>query len=130
MIGKCVIDWSERATNAWAVRLHRDLIALRREDPILARAASMRIDGAVLSEAFLVRLSGERAERLLVFNFGRDLAPRIIPDYSRRRADGAWRLLWSSEHPTYAGDGVREPIDPGGCWYVQGRAAFVLAGER
>ena len=36
---KCVIDWSERAANAWAVRLHRDLIALRRDDPVLARAA-------------------------------------------------------------------------------------------
>ena len=92
----------------------------------------MRIDGAVLSEeAFLVRLSGERAERLLVFNFGRDLAPRIIPEpLLAPPADGAWRLLWSSEHPTYGGDGVREPIDPDGCWYVQGRAAFVLAGER
>ena len=129
--GKCVIDWSERATNAWAVRLHRDLIALRREDAILVRAARMRIDGAVLSEeAFLVRLSGEHAERLLVFNFGRDLAPRIIPEpLLAPPADGAWRLLWSSEHPTYGGDGVREPIDPDGCWYVQGRAAFVLASD-
>ena len=130
--GKCVIDWSERATNAWAVRLHRDLIALRRDDPILARAASMRIDGAVLSEeAFLVRLFGERAERLLVFNFGRDLAPHIIPEpLFAPPADGAWRLLWSSEHPAYGGDGVREPIDSDGSWYVQGRAAFVLAGDR
>ena len=42
-----------------------DRIATR--GPILACAASMRIDGAVLSEeAFLVRLFGERAERLLV----------------------------------------------------------------
>ena len=109
-----------------------DLIALRREDTILARAASMRIDGAVLSEeAFLVRLFGEHAERLLVFNFGRDLMPRIIPEpLLAPPADGAWRLLWSSEHPTYGGDGVREPVDPDGCWYVLGRTAFVLAGER
>ena len=78
----------------------------------------------------LVRLSGERAERLLIFNFGRDLAPRIIPEpLFAPPADGAWRLLWSSEHPAYGGDGVREPIDPDGGWYVQGRAAFVLAGE-
>ncbi len=71
----------------------------------------MRIDGAVLSEeAFLVRLFGEHAERLLVFNFGRDLTPRIIPEpLLAPPADGAWRLLWSSEHPTYGGDGVREP---------------------
>ena len=69
---KCLIDWSEREEKAWAVRLHRDVIALRREDPILSRAAKLRIDGAVLTEeAFLVRLFGEGEDRLLVFNFGR-----------------------------------------------------------
>lgn len=129
---KCVMDWSERAANAWAVRLHSDLIGLRRDDPVLARAASVRIDGAVLSEeAFLVRLFGEREERLLVFNFGRDWAPRVIPEPLLAPPAGKqWKLLWSSEHPAYGGDGAREPVDADGCWHVQGRAAFVLAAER
>ena len=130
--GKCVIDWSEREANAWAVRLHRDLIVLRREDPVLSRAASLRLDGATVSDdAFLVRLFGERAERLLIFNFGRDWAPHIFPEpLLAPPAEATWRLLWSSEHPAYAGGGVRAPVDPSGCWYVQGCAAFVLAAER
>ena len=130
--GKCVIDWSERETNAWAVRLHRDLIALRRSDPILSRVASLRIDGATLSDdAFLVRLSDEHAERLLFFNLGRDWSPHIFPEpLLAPPADASWRLLWSSEHPAYGGGGIRAPVDPSGCWYVQGCAAFVLAAER
>jgi Domain of unknown function (DUF3459) len=84
--GKCVIDWSERETNAWAVRLHRDLIVLRRNDPILSRVASLRIDGAALSDdAFLVRLFDERAERLLFFNFGRDWDRTFFPSRCLRR---------------------------------------------
>ena len=34
---KCRIDWSERETNGWAVRLHRDLIRLRRTDPVFVQ---------------------------------------------------------------------------------------------
>jgi maltooligosyltrehalose trehalohydrolase len=129
--GKCVIDWSEREANEWAVRLHRDLIALRRSDPVLSRAASLRLDGAVLSEdAFLVRVFGEGAERLFLFNFGGDWAPRIIPEpLLAPPTDQGWRLLWSSEHPDYGGDGVRDPVDREGCWYMQGRAACVLASD-
>ncbi|MFY9992040.1 MAG: DUF3459 domain-containing protein, partial [Rhodoplanes sp.] len=125
---KCLIDWSEREEKAWAVRLHRDLIALRREDPILSRAAKLRIDGAVLTEeAFLVRLFGGDEDRLLVFNFGRDWSPRIIPEPLLAPPPNAtWRLVWSSHDPAYGGDGVRQPLDSDG-WFVQGRAALVLA---
>ena len=125
---KCLIDWSEREEKAWAVRLHRDVIALRREDPILSRAAKLRIDGAVLTEeAFLVRLFGEGEDRLLVFNFGRDWSPRIIPEPLLAPPPNAtWRLVWSSHDPAYGGDGVRQPLDSDG-WFVQGRAALVLA---
>jgi maltooligosyltrehalose trehalohydrolase len=125
---KCLIDWSEREENAWAVQLHRDLIALRREDPVLSRAAHVWIDGAVLTEdAFLVRLFGEDEDRLLVFNFGRDWSPRIVPEPLLAPPPQAmWRLVWSSHDPAYGGDGVREPLDSEGRWFVQGRAALVL----
>lgn len=126
---KCVIDWAERSANAWAVALHRDLTTLRRTDPILSRAGKLRIDGAVLSaEAFLVRLFGGDADRLLVFNFGLDWAPRIVPEPLLAPPAGAtWRLIWSSEHPSYGGDGAREPVHRDGSWHVQGRSACVLA---
>ncbi len=128
---KCLIDWSERDRNAWAVRLHRDLIAMRREDPILSRAAKLRLDGAVLTEdAFVVRLFGEGEDRLLVFNFGLDWSPRVIPEPLLAPPPHArWRLAWSSHDPAYGGDGIRPPLDADGSWFVQGRAALVLASE-
>ena len=64
---------------------------------------------------------------MLVFNFGRDWSPRIIPEPLLAPPPNAtWRLVWSSHDPAYGGDGVRQPLDSDG-WFVQGRAALVLA---
>lgn len=123
---KSILDWSERARNEWAVRLHRDLIALRLTDPVLS--ASKWRDGAVLSDdVFVVRIFGKPEERLMVFNFGRDWKPRIVPEPLLAPLAGrAWRLIWSSEDPAYDGEGARPPVDEEGCWLVPGRTASVL----
>lgn len=126
---KCVLDWGERDGNLWAVRLHKDLIALKRGDAVLA-APERGVDGAVLADqAFLLRFFGaDRGDRLLLVNLGRDLSLDIVPEpLLAPPAGAAWRMLWSSEHARYGGDGAREAEAADGSWYLQGHAAALLA---
>lgn len=124
---KCTLDWSERDRHAWAVALHRDLLTLRRTDPVLA--GPHRLDGAVLSdEAFLVRFFGAGDERLLIVNTGREVTWRIWPEpLLAPPADRTWRLVWSSEDPAYGGEGAVSPLAADGSWRFPGRTAALLA---
>jgi maltooligosyltrehalose trehalohydrolase len=124
------LDWSERERNRPALRLHGDLLKLRREDPVLAAQAAGRLDGAVIGpETFLLRWFGEGGDdRLLIVNLGLDLTlasmaePLLAPPVGR-----AWTLLWSSEHPDYGGSGIA--VDTRARWRVQGHAATVMRAE-
>src|SRR5260221_5131058 len=77
---RCLLDLGKRERNATAYALHRNLLALRREDTVLARRPA-KIDGATLGEhAWLLRLFAEGADRLLVVNLGRDLTLAPMPE--------------------------------------------------
>ncbi len=130
---RCKLDPAARRRGGPLWELHRDLLRLRREDPVFgahARGEIAGLDGAVLGpEAFVLRFfGGERGDRLLVVNLGRDLdlapaaEPLLGPLAGRR-----WRTLWSSEAPRYGGAGAPEPEGAGGRWWIAGRAAFALA---
>jgi maltooligosyltrehalose trehalohydrolase len=106
---RCKLDFSERERHGEAYALHRDLLALRRIDPVLSRAGTYRPEGAVLGAgAFLLRyIDPERGDRLLIVNLESDLhftparEPLIAPPLRRE-----WRLAWSSEAPEYGGRGT------------------------
>lgn len=127
---KCKLDWSEVESHATAYAMHRDLLRLRREDPVFSAQRADRIHGAVIAdEAFLLRYFGEAGDdRLLLVNLGRDLEwrpmaePLLVPP-----ADSEWRLLWSSDSPRYGGLGTA-PLDPRS-WYLHGHAAVVLTSQ-
>ncbi len=72
---RCKLDHSERETHRQVYKLHRDLLKLRRQDPVLSAQKRRGVDGAVLApEAFLLRFFGEKGDdRLLLVNLGRDL---------------------------------------------------------
>jgi maltooligosyltrehalose trehalohydrolase len=127
---KSVLDWSERDLHGSALRLHGDLIALRRSDPVLRQQGRPGLDGAVLGdEAFFLRFfSSDGADRLIIVNLGPGLASTIYPEPLLAPPEGRrWRLLWSSEDPAYGGGGLHEPEDGDGRWYFQGHVATVLA---
>ncbi len=124
---RCKLDPTERERHAWAAALHRNLLRLRREDPVFC--AQARPDGAVLdAEAFVLRFFGEDGDdRLLLVNMGRDLDLQPVPEPLLAPPLGArWRLLWSSEDPAYGGGGTPE-VETDGNWHLPGRAALVLA---
>jgi maltooligosyltrehalose trehalohydrolase len=130
----CVLDLSERERHAPAYRLHRDLLALRRDDPVLGRRPA-RVDGAVIGEhAWMLRFfaedaGGEAAEngdRLLIVNLGLDLALAPMPEpLMAPPEDRAWQILWSSESPSYGGGGT-PPLYRKGVLCIAGESALVL----
>lgn len=126
---RCRLDYSEVQKHPEVYALHRDLIRLRREDPIISLQGSYGIDGAVLSSAcFLLRFFSKdyQQDRLLLINLGTDLElnpapePLLAPPESHR-----WTKLWSSDDPQYGGCGTA-PLDTEENWRISGQAAVVL----
>src|SRR5581483_11533710 len=104
------LDLRERATHAPVYQLHKDLLRLRREDPLFRAQKTGILDGAVLAdEAFLLRYFGAHIgcpgdDRLLIVNLGRDAALSVAPEPLLAPPEGCvWELLWSSENPRYGG---------------------------
>ena len=123
------LDLDERERNARIYNLYKDLIRLRREDPVLSTPKPRGIDGAVLSAAaFVLRcFDSKNNDRLLIVNLGADLhldpapEPLLAPPRDRH-----WDVVWSSEDPKYGGIGTFPP-DSDENWRIAGHSALVLA---
>jgi maltooligosyltrehalose trehalohydrolase len=111
---RCRLDWDEpaRAGHAQMLALYRDLLALRRSDPVIRTQAAggVNLDGAVLGpEAFLLRYLAphEADDRLLLINLGADLPLRPAPEPLLAPPEGhRWKTIWSSDDPRYGGEGT------------------------
>jgi maltooligosyltrehalose trehalohydrolase len=129
---RCKLDWSERERNAGHYQLHRDLIQLRRDNPVFSHPQLGGMDGAVIGpEAFVLRYFTEDGnDWLLLVNLGVDLRLKSIPEPLIAPVDGAkWTVAWSSEDPRYGGSGA-PPVENDGGWIMPGHAAIVLRTER
>jgi len=125
------LNWDECERHAAKLALHRDLLALRRNDPVLADEC-VRLDGAVLGEgAFLIRFfNEEHGDRLLLMNLGRDVVRPAIPEPLFAEPAGCeWRTAWSSDDPKYGGTGVRA-IESEAGWRIPGYSAMLLLPEQ
>jgi maltooligosyltrehalose trehalohydrolase len=126
------LDLSERERHSEWYALHRDLLQLRRSDPVFERAASSRPDGAILSsEAFLLRYQGDAGDgdRLLILNLGCDLDLNPVPEpLLAPPLDSRWEVQWSSESPRYGGNGTA-PVRPHSHFHVPGESAVLLRSE-
>lgn len=120
----------ERETHAHAVALHRDLIAIRREDPVIANP-QRRLDAVAVSSDLLVLryFGGAAGDRLLVVNFGEDVELAPIPEpLLAPPAERTWRVVWNSEAAAYGGQGV-PPLNADREWHVPGECALLLADQ-
>jgi maltooligosyltrehalose trehalohydrolase len=126
------LDFSERDRNPESYQLYKDLIALRRQDPVFSTPHYRGVDGAVLSSsAFLLRYFSEsHGHRLLIVNLGTDLYLSPDPEPLLAPVSGKpWRVLWSSEDPKYGGLGTF-PSDARDNWRIPGNAAVALTSEQ
>ena len=129
---RCKLDWRERETNAATHRLHQDLLALRRAEPVLQAPAIRGADGAVLgSTALLLRYFGAGgADRLLVVNLGSDRALQCVPEPLLAPPEGArWRMIFSSADPRYGGGGTPPVETAEGRWCLPAETAVFLRPE-
>jgi maltooligosyltrehalose trehalohydrolase len=125
---RCKIDFRERELHAETYALHRDLLRLRRSDPVIRCAGEVRPEGAVLdSGAFVLRyLGGGDGDRLLIVNLGSDLdlvplaEPLLAPP-----AESRWVVQWSSAAVRYGGEGT-PPLRPHSQLHIPGETAVLL----
>jgi maltooligosyltrehalose trehalohydrolase len=128
----CRLDFSERERHQEAYTLHRDLLSLRRKDPVIKMQRPGAVDGAVLADdVFVLRFFAEdREDRLLLVNFGVDCSLTPVPEPLLASPAGlTWKLLWSSEDPSYGGHGAA-PTEDESRWFIPGKAAFLLAARQ
>ena len=125
------LDWSELERHRAAFDLHRDLLQLRKRDPVICRQDVAAIDGATLSETILALrwFDADHGDRLLILNVGAEQPPQAIaePLLAPPRG-GDWKLAWSSESPKYGGHGAMLTVaDHGrGAWRIQSQSAALL----
>jgi maltooligosyltrehalose trehalohydrolase len=100
---------SERETNSAVLRLHRDLIQLRRRDPVLRHCDRARTRAiAVGDRCVVVRRWNEEGERILLANVGVSQSIDLSclgldwPDQNR-----CWRLVLSTGWVRYGGEATR-----------------------
>jgi maltooligosyltrehalose trehalohydrolase len=129
------LDFQERESHAAVLRLHTDLLRLRREDPVIAFQARECINGAVFSDcAFVLRYAAPPSagkgngdgDRLLLVNLGDELLMDPAPEPLLAPPRGKeWELAWSSDDPSYEGLGAVNPCSETG-WRLPGESAVLL----
>ena len=127
----CRLDLSERERHQEAYALHRDLLSLRRNDPVINAQRPGAVDGAVLADdLFVLRFfATDGNDRLLLVNLAIDCSLTPAPEPLLASPAGlSWRLLWSSEDPRYGGLGAA-PAEDESCWFIPGKAAFLLTAQ-
>jgi maltooligosyltrehalose trehalohydrolase len=130
---KSKLDFAERERHAAIYDMHRDLLRLRRDDPVFSAQRpggprTLCLDGAVLGdECFVLRFFGEADDdRLLIVNLGTDLHLNPAPEPLLAPPEATeWETMWSSEDPRYGGGGT-PPLDTEENWRAPGHAAVVM----
>lgn len=128
----CRLDFSERDRNAPLYQLTKDLLRLRREDPVFQAPKLRGLDGAVLgSHSFVLRFfADDGLDRLLVVNLGTDQHLLSVPEpLLAPPAGGRWVVRLSTEEPKYGGMGVGPVNTPDEGWRIPGESATVLIAE-
>lgn len=108
------------------LEMHKALIRLRKEDPVLRKMQERELDGSVIGKnAFLIRYFGEKEDRLLIVNLRPDFElntpsdPLLSPGLQKE-----WKILFSTEAVLFGGQGTPPLASP--FWTIQGHSALLL----
>jgi maltooligosyltrehalose trehalohydrolase len=135
---ECQLPPIEPYSHERSIALHRDLLAIRRDDPLIGGGSSF-VDGAVIgSHTFAIRFfttdprktASSDDGRLLIVNLGRDLRLDPAPEPLLAPPEGSeWVVRWSSEDPLYGGMGTA-PLETDANWLIPGYSAVLLASRQ
>lgn len=126
---RCKLDWSERQKNSAIVDLHRDLLRLRREDPVLRLRRHRGVDGAIVGpSAFVLRFFGDAGDdRLLLVNLGARYHADPMPEPLLAPPAGMkWATTLSTEDQKYGGWGTPPLPTPDLGWWIPSEFAALL----
>ena len=129
---RCKLDFTEHEKHTGLYQLTKDLLKLRRDDPVFQAQKPRGVDGAVLGEqAFVLRyFQDDGQDRLLVVNLGRDLHLLTCPEPLLAPPEGTrWRMVLSTEDPQYGGCGTPAMETQTEGWRILGEAAVALIPE-
>jgi maltooligosyltrehalose trehalohydrolase len=120
---------AERERHAAWNALHRDLLALRHGDAVLAAEPPPSLEAAVLGEhALVLRFYTAGDDRLLVVNLGGPLHLDRMPEPLLAPPESAvWVMRWSSESEAYGGQGTPALAPSMRGWRIPGGCAVLLA---
>ncbi|MBV8852594.1 MAG: DUF3459 domain-containing protein [Sinobacteraceae bacterium] len=122
------LSFWERRSNQHSYALHRELLRLRAQDPVISQSSLHSFDGAVLGEraAVLRWFDADSGDRLLLINFGEQLELRPVPEpLLAAPAHRQWHLLFSTDDTRYGGLGARAPLHEG-TWTIPPECAVLL----
>lgn len=125
------LDLGERLEHAGVYRCYRDLLQIRRTDPVLSILDRRNLWAAALDEHVLaIHRWRDGDHRLLLANFGEGVPLPLSPQPSLPAIPAAaWQLLWSSAAPAYWDSPPAQPLlGPGTepTLYIPPRSAALL----
>lgn len=129
----CKLDFSERERNVELYQLTKDLLRLRREDPVFRMQKKRSTDGAVFNDqAFVLRFfADDGLDRLVLINLGTLLnlshfsEPLLAPP-----TNCDWQLLLTTTQPRYGGNGPGRFEFCGEDCLLPAESALVLAAQK
>src|SRR5262249_12935963 len=108
------LNWSEAERNADTLSLYRNLLALRREDPVLAVQGRATTPATPVSPRVVTGPRwGEAGHRLLLASFGDETEVALEDVLAPHAARDGWRLRWHSNARGYGGDGAEPAVTDG-----------------
>ncbi|HEY4369033.1 MAG TPA: malto-oligosyltrehalose trehalohydrolase [Steroidobacteraceae bacterium] len=127
------LNWSDLDQHHEALALHRDLLRLRRNDPVLSDPVHSNFEAAALSEHALVLrwFAEEHGDRLVVVNLQVELPlqpvaePLLAPPL-----DAEWTMCWNSESFGYGGRGAVCPVTADQRWRLPAECAVLFTAGR
>jgi maltooligosyltrehalose trehalohydrolase len=127
----CKLRDEERSRDGALLRLHRDLLHLRRDDEVLQALGSEEVRIESSSPALgvlLLRYMKGPLHRLLVVNFADDHVSPMNDPLLAPAPGSQWVSRWSSEQPQYGGCGAT-PFSDAGPWVIPSHSATLLISE-
>jgi maltooligosyltrehalose trehalohydrolase len=124
---RCRLDSRLRHSGNATLRLHRDLLRLRRTVAAFRAQHRSGVDGAVVGpEALVLRFFAADGDRLLFVNLGGDLRLASVAEPLLATPEHHhWVTEWSSDDPQYGGGGTPR-VEDESAWCIPGHAAVVL----